>query len=195
MNILLTGAGGVYVKHLIKRLDRKLFDQVIIVDTNYKSLKKIDADYKYQVPLGNKKNFLPKISRIIDKHKVKVIVSVVDEELESILSIKRSKLFLVQPNLSFTSISLDKLKLCTELYKKKINKFNTYTLNDYNNQFGYPIVIKPRVGRGSRDVYFVKSHLEFKKVLKKIRNKKKFIVQKKTVGEEYTVSVILNKKK
>ena len=45
MNILLTGAGGVYVKHLIKRLDRKIFDKIIIVDEDFKSIKKINADY------------------------------------------------------------------------------------------------------------------------------------------------------
>ena len=194
MNILLTGAGGVYVKHLIKRLDRKLFNEIIIVDTNFRSLKKIEADYKYQVPLGDKKNFLPKILSIINKHKVKVLVSVVDEELENILSIKKSKIFLLQPNLFFTRVCLDKLKLCTELYKKKINKFNTYTLNEYYNQFDYPIVLKPKVGRGSRDVYIIKNFIEYKKALKKIKNQKNFIVQKKTEGEEYTVSVILNKK-
>lgn len=194
MNILLTGAGGVYVKHLIERLDRKLFDQIIIVDTDFKSLKKIKADYKYQVPLGDKKSFLPKILKIINKHDIKVLVSVVDEELQSILSLKKKKLFLLQPNSFFTKISLDKLKLCTALYEKGINNFKTYELKDYRGEFGYPIILKPRVGRGSRGVYIVKNLNEYKNILKKIKNKKNIIVQKKTYGDEYTVSVIVNNK-
>ena len=66
MNILLTGAGGVYVKHLIERLDRKIFNKIIIVDEDFKSIKKINADYKYQVPLGDREQFLPKIKKIIN---------------------------------------------------------------------------------------------------------------------------------
>ena len=194
MNILLSGAGGVYVKELIKRLDRKLFDQIVIVDTDFKSLKKIEADYKYQVPLGNKKNFLPKILKIINKHNIRVLVSVVDEELQNILSIKKSDLFLLQPNSFFTKICLDKFKLCTELYKKKINAFNTYELKDYRGEFGYPIILKPKVGRGSRGVHAIKNETEYKKILKKINNKKNIIVQKKTIGDEYTVSVVVNHK-
>ena len=101
MNILLTGAGGVYVKHLIERLDRKIFNKIIIVDEDFKSIKKINADYKYQVPLGDRKKFLPKIKKIINKHSIKVIVSVVDEELQNILLLKRQNLILLQPNLYF----------------------------------------------------------------------------------------------
>ena len=157
MNILLTGAGGVYVKHLIERLDRKIFGKIVIVDTDFKSLKKIEADFKYQVPLGDRKQFLPKIRKIINKHEIKVIVSVVDEELQNILSLKKSNIILLQPNLLFTKISLDKLKLCSELYKRKINKFKTYTLKNYQNEFGYPIILKPRVGRGSRGVHTIKN--------------------------------------
>ena len=194
MNILLTGAGGVYVKHLIERLDKKLFDQIVIVDNDFNSIKKVKADYKYKVPLGDKKSFLPKILKIINKHNIRVLVSVVDEELKCILSIKKPNLFLLQPNSFFTKISLDKLKLCKELYKKKINSFNTYELKNYRGEFGYPIILKPRVGRGSRGVHAVKNETEYKKILKRIKNKKNIIIQKKTKGDEYTVSVVVDHK-
>ena len=194
MNILLTGAGGVYVKHLIERLDRKIFNKIIIVDEDFKSIKKINADYKYQVPLGDKKKFLPKIKKIINKHSIRVIVCVVDEELRKILSLKKQKLLLLQPSLHFTKISLDKLKLCTELYERKINKFNTYKLKDYQDEFGYPIILKPRVGRGSRGVHIIRNEKEYKRILRKNLDNNNFIVQKKTEGDEYTVSVIVNSK-
>lgn len=194
MNILFTGAGGVYVKHLIEQLDRKIFGKIVIVDNNFKSLRKINANFKYQVPLGNSKKFFTKINKIIDKHDIKVIVSVVDEELQKILLIKKQNLIFLQPNLIFTKICLDKLKLCSELYKRKINKFKTYTLKNYQNEFSYPIILKPRVGRGSRNVYTVKNDEEYKRILKKKLNENNFIVQKKTMGDEYTVSVIVDDK-
>ena len=194
MNILLTGAGGVYVKHLIERLDRKIFNKIIIVDEDFKSIKKINADYKYQVPLGDREQFLPKIKKIINKHSIKVIVSVVDEELQNILSLKKQNLILLQPNLLFTKMSLDKLRLCTALFKKKINKFKTYKLKNYRGEFGYPIILKPRVGRGSRGVHTIKNEKEYKIILKKNLDKNNIIVQKKTAGDEYTVSVIVNNK-
>ena len=82
MNILLTGAGGIYIKYLINKLDKKnLFNEIIIVDSDFKSMKGITTDYKYKVPPGTSINFLPKILKIINKRKIDVVVSVVDEEL------------------------------------------------------------------------------------------------------------------
>ena len=37
-------------------------------------------------------------------------------------------------------MSLDKLRLCTALFKK-INKFKTYKLKNYRGEFGYPIIL------------------------------------------------------
>ena len=91
-------------------------------------------------------------------------------------------------------MSLDKLRLCTALFKKKINKFKTYKLKNYQGEFGYPIILKPRVGRGSRGVHTIKNEKEYKIILKKNLDKNNIIVQKKTAGDEYTVSVIVNNK-
>ena len=44
------------------------------------------------MPLGDREQFLPKIKKIINKHSIKVIVSVVDEELQNILSLKKQNL-------------------------------------------------------------------------------------------------------
>ena len=114
--------------------------------------------------------------------------------MRKILSLKKQKLLLLQPSLHFTKISLDKLKLCTELYERKINKFNTYKLKDYQDEFGYPIILKPRVGRGSRGVHIIRNEKEYKRILRKNLDNNNFIVQKKTEGDEYTVSVIVNSK-
>ncbi|MDA8937075.1 ATP-grasp domain-containing protein [Candidatus Pelagibacter sp.] len=194
MNILLTGAGGIYVKYLIKKLNRKdLFNKVTIVDCDFKLLKKIKADYKYKVPPGSSTAFLPKILKIIDKRKIGVVVSVVDEELIKFLNIKK-KLFLLQPNINFSKLCLNKYNLGRKLFKNKINKFQTFSLIEYKNNFNYPIVIKPIVGRGSRNVSVVKNFKQFQRITKKIRNKEKYIVQKIISGSEYTVSVLVNEK-
>jgi carbamoyl-phosphate synthase large subunit len=194
MNILLTGAGGIYIKYLINKLDKKnLFNEIIIVDSDFKSMKGITTDYKYKVPPGTSINFLPKILKIINKRKIDVVVSVVDEELLKFLSIKK-KIFFLQPSIKFSKICLNKYNLGKSLFKNKINKFQTYSLPEYTNNFIYPIIVKPITGRGSRNVSVVKNSNQFKKITNKIRNKEKYIVQKIIPGNEYTVSVIVNDK-
>lgn len=194
MNILLTGAGGVYVKYLIEKLNKKdLFDKVTIVDCDFKSIKKIKADYKYKVPPGSSAAFLPKILKILDKRKIDVVASVVDEELIKFLNIKK-KLFLLQPNISFSKLCLNKYNLGRKLFENRINKFQTFSLAEYKNNFNYPIIIKPIVGRGSRNVSMVKNFKQLQRISKKIKNKDKYIVQKIIFGNEYTVSVLVNEK-
>ena len=89
-------------------------------------------------------------------------------------------------------MSLDKLRLCTALFKK-INKFKTYKLKNYRGEFAGLTILKPRVGRG-RGVHTIKNEKEYKIILKKNLDKNNIIVQKKTAGDEYTVSVIVNNK-
>ena len=75
MNILLTGER--VTLHLIRKLDKNIFDEVTIVDCNYKTLKNIRANFKYKVPKGDNKKFLPAISKIIKTRNIKVVVCVV----------------------------------------------------------------------------------------------------------------------
>jgi len=194
MNILLTGAGGVYIKHLIDKLNREvLFKEITIVDSDFKSIKNIKTDYKYKVPLGTSSSFLSTILKIIKKRNINVVVSVVDEELVKFLTI-RKKLFLLQPNIHFSKICLNKYHLGQKLFKYKINKFQTFSLKEYKNNFNFPIIVKPIFGRGSRNVSRIKNFDQFKKIINKIKDKEKYIVQKIVKGDEYTVSVLVNEK-
>ena len=193
MNILLTGAGGVYIKHLIQSLDKKIFNEITIVDCNYNSIKKIKSSYKYKVPKGYKKNFLKKITEIINKREIKVVVCVVDNELIKFQKLNK-KVFLTQPNENFSKLCLNKYNLCSKLFKLKINNYNTYLLSKYKNEFDYPIIIKPNFGSGSRGVSKIFNEHEFKILQKKIKDKKNYIVQKIIYGDEYTVSVVVDKK-
>ena len=92
MNILFTGAGGAYTKYILDKLDKtNLFNKIVVVDNNYESISNLNVNYKYKVPLGSSKSFIPKIIKILDKRKIKVVVSVVDEELIKFLKIKKKK--------------------------------------------------------------------------------------------------------
>ena len=192
MNILLTGAGGVYIKHLIRKLDKNIFDEVTIVDCNYKTLKNIRANFKYKVPKGDNKKFLPAISKIIKTRNIKVVVCVVDKELIKFHKLN-NKILLLQPKRNFSKLCLNKFKLCRKLFKTNINNFDTYLLSNYKNTFHFPIIIKPIYGCGSRGVVKIKNEKQLNNFKKKKINKKKYIVQKIIKGDEYTVSVILDK--
>ena len=118
MNILLTGAGGVYIKHLIRKLDKNIFDEVTIVDCNYKTLKNIRANFKYKVPKGDNKKFLPAISKIIKTRNIKVVVCVVDKELIKFHKLN-NKILLLQPKRNFQNFVLISLSY-VESYLKQI---------------------------------------------------------------------------
>ena len=80
--------------------------------------------------------------------------------------------------------------------KLNLEDLNTYTLSSFIkkkiiNKNNFPIILKPRFGRGSRGIKIINSIEEFNQKVKIIKdNYNLWIVQDYIRGDEYTVSVV-----
>ena len=197
LKILITGAGGPAVPFMIRQLKSYRSCFIVATDMEKNSSGFFLADKSYIVPPGNCDAFQDAIKKIILKNSIQVVISVVDEELQkfSILS-KDLKFICIQPKISFIKNCLDKYKFSKLLNKLKLEDLNTKTLSFFSikkniSYIKFPIIVKPRFGRGSRDIHLIKSIVEFNKIFNKINiNYDQWIVQDYIEGDEYTVSVV-----
>ena len=196
MKILFTGACGVFVKYLAESLPADWQKNIFLADMNHNKLRKIKKYKIIHIPKATDLNFTNKIAKVIKNNQIKIVVSVVDEELLKLSRLsKKLKFIVIQPKYNFISFCLDKYQCGKKLYNEGINNYKTYLLNNYNNEFEFPIILKPRHGRGSRGVYIVKNLKSFnlqKKKIIKLKKKNQYVVQKCFKGKEYTVSVVCN---
>ncbi len=155
------------------------------------------ADLSYVLPVAISDDFLPFVSDIIKKHEVDVFIPLVDEEILKSYSLLKEfpNLLLLLPDQRFSSIVLDKYELVRCLKENNIPYPETF-LNSHidKKSLNFPVIVKPRRGRGSRFVMEIKSleQLNAYMTLYGFAHDE-VVVQEKLKGKEYTVSVVVNK--
>ncbi|PIS09210.1 hypothetical protein COT75_03035 [Candidatus Beckwithbacteria bacterium CG10_big_fil_rev_8_21_14_0_10_34_10] len=121
-------------------------------------------DKYYQVPMGDNKNYISTIKKIVKKNKVRVIFVGSDEEVLSLAENKKDfknnfNCEVCCSPLRAVKITTNKYKLMMKLKKNKIDVGKVYSLNKlkdlrlYAEKLGYPknkFIIKPKFGRGSK---------------------------------------------
>ena len=149
----------------------------------------------FTIPNANCKNFSKEIQKICILNEIDIIVPSVDEELLKVYDLKhKMKTDIFLPEHKFLKTHLDKLSSSNFLHKNKIDIPKFCTLNNCNIK--YPFILKPRSGRGSKNVSLIKNQNDLKAAIQLSRLKKnKFIVQEYIEGQEYTITVIANKRK
>ena len=138
------------------------------------------------------KNYYKQLINFCNFNKIDILVPGIDEELLKIRYLEKkfkyTKLFL--PSKNFINNTLDKYrfyKLCN-LHNIKTPK--TYLLKNSNIQLKKSIILKPRFGRGSKGIYYLKKYLELKKIKSYILGlKKDYLAQDYINGQEFTVVV------
>jgi carbamoyl-phosphate synthase large subunit len=188
--ILITGVGGAAGVFLISHL-QKLGLKVVAVDANAQANGLLYADRGYVVPSCLSKEYLQTIQRICIEEKVKFILPLIDEELLMMKSLEGPSLHVLCPRTEFIRICLDKYILMQRLEKIGVFVPKTCLLTEEPTTFHFPFIVKPRTGRGSRNVYVIN---DFKELIR-LREKKgkyiiQYIIQEKIEGDEYTVSVV-----
>lgn len=150
----------------------------------------------------NEKKWLSKITRIIKKHKINYVIPGLDFELpifskyKKILETKCNCIIIVS-NTEIIKIFRD--KWLTSEYLKNNNFLYADTVlprqtKDFLKRNKFPLIVKPRVGSTSKNVFLVKNTLELKVALKKC---KKPLIQEYLYknNNEYTCGVIFDPKK
>lgn len=188
--VLITGAGGAAIPGLIHRLQRKNH-RVLAADMNRYAAGLYVADLGFIIPAGSSAEFLPTMRQICESEGVDVIVPLVDEELINSLKLEEEGIIVILPRCEFVEISLDKFRLMKRLGDEGILVPTTRLAVDGINNLEYPVIIKPRRGRGSRGVGIANSEDELISFLKASPySYPDLILQKYIHGVEFTVSVV-----
>lgn len=191
ITILLTGGGGAAIPGLIERLRHQEY-RVVAADMDPYAVGLYLADQGYVIPAGKSPDFLSAIRHICRKEQVHVLVPLVDEELLAALELEKDNITVLLPRSEFVSVCLDKFLLMQDLQAAGIRIPTTRLASQWDTTMPFPLLLKPRTGRGSRGVHIVNSPQEMERVLSKSEyHADALIVQEYIVGTEYTVSVVV----
>jgi len=189
--VLMTGAGGAAAPFMIDRL-RKTGSRVLAADMDQHAIGLYLADLGFVVPAGSSPDFLRVLRSICISEKVDVLVPLVDEELIAALEIEKEGIIVILPKQEFVAICLDKLLLMQRLRAAGIYAPVTRLASTGLDEMRFPMVVKPRTGRGSRGVGIVSTEDElttFLNATSYARNE--LIFQEYITGPEFTVSVVV----
>lgn len=192
LKIMFTGGGGAGNEAVWRALNSKY--SLYFADCNVENIDPIiPVSRRVQIPAANETIFIKTLVDLAMELKLDFLVSGVDEELPILA--KNSKLFncvIFSPNYSFISLMLDKYSCMNAISQYGLTTPKTYMLCDVE-KLCFPMIIKPRTGRGSRGVYIIHSLEELSSyciLYKQPYNE--LIVQELIIGQEYTVLVSAN---
>lgn len=183
------GSSGISLINHLKRHDFR----VIAVDANPYAVGLLHADISYVVPECTCSNYVDVIKSICEKEQVSFVVPLIDEELKLIKGLENNFLKVICPSINFIDASLNKYNLIKSLSYFLQYLPKTFLFSDDFSSLGFPFIIKPKFGRGSKGLYIIQNKDELEKF--KLINQgdlDSYIVQEKIEGDEYTVSVIAN---
>lgn len=191
LKILVTGAGGASGICTILILKESTNHIIVGCDCDGYSSGLYLADEKFIIPPAkNEGKFLKELIKKIKKYKIDVVFPNVDEEL-LIFAKNKPKIpceVVISP-LSTIEICRDKSRL--------FNKLENVVPLPSTKNISPPFFLKPKIGRGSKNIYKVDSEKElrilFKYLSLKRMNEDDFIVQEFLPGKEYTVDALFNK--
>ena len=193
--VLLTGAGGAAVPSLIEHLRARYGFRVIAVDMDPYAAGLFFADQGYVVPSGKSAQFQPTLLAICQREAVEVVIPLVDEELLASLSLREHGIAVILPTADFIELCLDKYKLMQALHVANISNLPTYLSSSLPAKLEFPLIVKPRTGRGSVGVKISYSLDELQKNLANSEyTAEQLIIQPYVRGKEFTVSVVVDGK-
>lgn len=152
---MVTGIGGGVGQGILRNL-RAMNIHTEIIGTNSSQISAGNhlCDFVYKVPLAYEDGYISAIKDILIKHNVQLVIPSTDYETYY-LSKNQSQLpakLAVSP-VEVTSFCLDKFKNF-EIFKNADIPFAASFLPSHYNDNFEKIVVKPREGRGSRNIYF-----------------------------------------
>lgn len=189
--VLLTGAGGAAIPGLIEHLQRSGY-RVLTGDMNPYAVGLYMADAGFIIPAGKSPEFLPVLHHICQQEKVDILIPLVDEELLSSLELEQAGVIVLLPQREFVACCLDKFLLMQRLQSAGIPTPATRLASQDWTQMEFPVVVKPRVGRGSRGLGIISAEGDLPSFLAASPYApEELLVQEYIEGPEFTVSVVV----
>lgn len=144
----------------------------------------------YVVPEASNPDYIKKMLAIIDEEQPDAILSGPEEELLALSKnkkkIEKKGVVLLTPDYGYVKICADKVKTDWGFKYCRVETPKIF----YDDEPSFPCIIKPRFGRGSKDVYLAKDEEELQFYLK---NVKAPIVQEFIRGVEYSVDILADR--
>lgn len=196
-NILVTSVGGDIGSNIINILiNQNLFKcNLIAVDIKeYVFCKKLVNKF-YIVPRTDNQDYIKAIKDIVISNKVELIIPSSEKD---ILLFDLNKDFFVKKNIK---LLINKSKIINNFLDKEItsillNNLNiktpiTYSLDLYNNELEFPIIVKAKKSTTSKIVNIINNIEQFLILKKMIVHNDDYIVQEYigSIDEEYTTTV------
>jgi len=199
INTLITGTGGGVGQSIFKALKlSKLSLKIFTTDMHPMGVGLYRGDKGFLVPAAQDPAFTEQIIRICNDNKIDIIFVGSDPELPVFAE---QKIYIEDETDAKVIVSSpEKIRIGND-------KWETYQFLKNNGlpypesalpadddklveKLGFPLIVKPREGSASRDVYIVKNHDELKTFLKRVRDP---IIQEYLVpeNEEYTSGAMM----
>jgi len=181
MKILITGVGGPAGICFAKSLSKDKEITLVGVDAGDLEISRNMVETFYIVPMANDPLYIQALQDIIKKEEIDLLIPLVDEEL-SIISANLDKFdcrVLVSPSstILLTTDKGDLYKALSSYLPKRFNKTNAE----------FPLLVKPRIGRGSRDIHIVKNITELD-----LYDENKYVFQEVLNNPEITVDALFD---
>jgi carbamoyl-phosphate synthase large subunit len=193
--VLLTGAGGAGTLEIINSLKKQAVFRTVGLDASAYSRGLGLCDAGYVIPFATDPRFRTALTEIISKERPDFAIPLVDEEIlpfhDLVAELGPRAPKLIAPNRIFCEITLDKWKTFQNLTKVGLPTPKTALASDAA-KISFPAVIKPRDGRGSRELAYLRNAADLEAFLKtRSWPADNYIVQRQVFGTEYTVSVVV----
>ena len=184
-NVLVTAAGGIVAQGIIKSLklantsnNSSVKYRIIAADMSAQAVGLYRCDTGVLIPPASSPNYIDSIINVSKEQNISAIYVGADEELMAIVTAKErieeetGAKVLTNP-LEVTTIARDKWKTFEFLNTNNLSRAASSLPEDnerFIKEFGFPIVVKPREGFGSKYFYIVNNKDEmqyaFSKILK-----------------------------
>lgn len=190
--ILFTGGGGAGSEAL-NRIFRDRYD-IFFADANYLSRPNgIDVSQWFEIPVASAAQFSASILELCKTLSINLLVPGVDEELVKCSRLERFDNFdVLLPAEQFIETHLDKMLSNISLNQSLIPAPKTVSADDCSLDF--PCIVKPKTGRGSRNVAEVMSIEELNShILLSRLEKEIFVLQELLEGEEFTIMMLADR--
>jgi carbamoyl-phosphate synthase large subunit len=151
------------------------------------------ADGHHTVPMASDPGFIPAVLEICKSEHVDILFPVIDEELlvfaRSRERFQEAGIRVVSNDPEVVALAKDKYRTFEFCRREGIAVPDTYLAHELPaaERLEFPLIVKPRDGRGSADVFKARNRRELDFLLDKVPNP---MVQRFVDGAEYTIDLL-----
>lgn len=187
MNILLTAIGKRV--QLIKHLKKS--SKVFGTDISEEAPAAAFVDGFYIVPTYDDDKYVEKLFEICKKEKINMLIPLFEMEYKILCGyrkeFKKINTTLLLSNADVINCCNDKWETYKFFNSNGIKTPNSFISQNMTDNLDFPLIIKPRDGMGSSNVFLVHDIEDYNFYIKKVNNA---IIQKYIKGTEYTIDVL-----